>query len=143
MSEVEITVMPEYQASADTLPLTTSVFLKYEATPATRVQIPAEKGTKIGALVPYALANGTYFVALSDEKDGLVMIQPLNCVMDTRQISDEAINGAGGYVMLMQSWLPYGVAVDGADSRQPTPIQVKNTVGTLGALVVGESSEIQ
>lgn len=132
MSEETQTYQPK--TTTETLPLTASVFLKYEATPATRVQVPAEKGTKIGALVPYALANGTYFVALSDEKDGLVMIQPLNCVMDTRQISDEAITGAGGYVMLMQSWLPYGVAVDGADSRLPTPIQVKNTVETLGAL---------
>lgn len=112
------------KTTAETLPLTASVFLKYEATPATRVWVPAEKGAKIGQLIPYALALNTHFVALTDEKDGKVMIQPLNCVMDTRHISDEEINKAGGYEALMKAWFAYGVAVDGADRRMPAQITV-------------------
>ena len=109
-----------YQAktTTETLSLTASAFLKYEATPATRAQVPATKGTKLGQLVQYALANNVRFVALTDEKDGKVMIQPLNCVMDTRHIATEEITQAGGYEILVKAWLTYGVAVDGADSRQ-------------------------
>lgn len=120
MSE-ETQVAPA-KTTTETLPLTASAFLKYEATPATRVQVPATKGTKIGQLVQYALANNVHFVALTDEKDGKVMIQPLNCVMDTRHISDEEINKAGGYEALMKAWFAYGVAVDGADKRMPANI---------------------
>lgn len=111
--------MNQAKTTVETLPLTASVFLKYEATPATRVLVPAIKGTKIGQLVPYALANNVHFVALSDEKDGNVMIQPLNCVIDTRQIADEEIDKAGNYQELMKAWLPYGVSVSGDDSRMP------------------------
>ncbi|MCG7658186.1 hypothetical protein MHM91_00295 [Neisseriaceae bacterium CCUG 44465] len=46
------------------------------------------------------------------------MIQPLNCVMDTRHIATEEITKAGGYEILVKAWLTYGVAVDDADSRQ-------------------------
>lgn len=116
MSEEAQTYQPK--TTTETLPLTASVFLKYEATPATRVQVPATKGTKIGQLVQYALANNVHFVALSDEKDGKVIIQPLNCVMDTRQIADTEITKAGGYEAMMKAWLAYGVSVDDGDSRK-------------------------
>ena len=43
--------MTDIKTQAETLPLTADAFLKWEATPLTRVSIPAQKGTKTGQLV--------------------------------------------------------------------------------------------
>lgn len=59
-----------------------SDFLKYEATPLTRVAVPAAKGTKIGTFVDYPARTGKQLIALSDEAGGEVTVQPHNCVID-------------------------------------------------------------
>lgn len=100
------------------LPQGVGRILKWEATSATRVRVPAAKGTKQGALVTYARANKSYFIALTDEQDGMVLIQPLNCVVDTRLVPDSELSKVNlTYVKLQEMMLQYGVAVDGADPR--------------------------
>lgn len=59
-----------------------SDFLKYEATPLTRVSVAAEEGTKIGTFVDYPARSGKKLIALSDESGGTVIVQPHNCVVD-------------------------------------------------------------
>lgn len=58
-----------------------SDFLKYEATPQTRVAVAADAGTKAGKFVEYPL-RGKKLLALTDEADGKVIIQPFNCIID-------------------------------------------------------------
>lgn len=55
--------------------------LKYEATALTRVKVAAEKGTKAGTWVNFAL-RGDKLAALTDEADGHVVVQPHNCIID-------------------------------------------------------------
>lgn len=69
-----------------------SDFLKYEATPLTRVAIDAPKGTKAGAFVSWPFRNGGKLLALTDEADGKVIVQPHNCIINLDQCSDGAIH---------------------------------------------------
>ena len=62
-----------------------AAFLKYEATPLTRVSIAAPKGTKMGSFVAYPLRDNKKLLALSDEVDGKVWVQPHNCVLALSQ----------------------------------------------------------
>ena len=68
-----------------------SDFLKYEATPLTRVKIDASQGTKAGTFVEWTLRNGVKLLALTDEADGKVIVQPHNCIINLNQCSDAAI----------------------------------------------------
>lgn len=60
--------------------------LKYEATPMTRISVSAPAGTKAGAAVavPYKSRSSDpiVLIALTDEKEGTVLVQPHNCVID-------------------------------------------------------------
>ena len=47
-----------------------SDFLKYEATPLTRVAIAASQGTKAGTFVKFPLRSEFKLLALTDEADG-------------------------------------------------------------------------
>lgn len=78
-----------------TLGYATGDFLKWEATPLTRIAVPAAAGTKVGALVEYPL-RGKHLVALTNESDGLVVVQPHNCVIDLTLVSAADINTALG-----------------------------------------------
>lgn len=70
-----------------------SDFLKYEATPQTRVAVAADTGTKAGKFVEYPL-RGKKLVALTDEADGKVIVQPLNCIIDLSKVADADIKTA-------------------------------------------------
>lgn len=70
-----------------------SDFLKYEATPQTRVAVAATVGTKAGKFVEYPL-RGKKLVALTDEADGKVIVQPLNCVIDLSKVADADVKAA-------------------------------------------------
>ena len=78
-----------------TLGPTISDFLKWDATRLTRTTVPAATGTKAGALVTFALRDMP-LVALTDESDGQVVVQPHNCIIDLSLISEAAINTALG-----------------------------------------------
>lgn len=60
--------------------LTIGDILKSEADPNSRIAIPAPVGTKTGQLVKYAERN-EHLIALTDETNGEVLVQPHNCVM--------------------------------------------------------------
>lgn len=64
----------------ETLPTTTGEILHYEATSMTRELVPASSGLKAGQLVEFPL-RGKKLVALTDEVDGKVQVQPHNCVI--------------------------------------------------------------
>ena len=67
----------------ETLGMNTSDILKYEATQLTRVKVKVAEDTKAGSWVDFSL-RGTKLVALTDEQDGYVLIQPHNCVVDLK-----------------------------------------------------------
>lgn len=68
-----------------------SDFLKYEATPLTRVAIAAPQGTKAGTFVSWAFRGSLKLLALTDEADGKVIVQPYNCIINLDRCSDDAI----------------------------------------------------
>lgn len=70
--------------------ITISDVLKSEADPLSRIAITAPKGTKIAQLVKYEVRK-RYLVALSDEKDGKVLVQPHNCVINLDVVSEADI----------------------------------------------------
>nr|DAT03237.1 MAG TPA: hypothetical protein [Caudoviricetes sp.] len=111
--------MTEYtvKSRSETLGATLDDILKYEATPLTRVAVAAPKGTKRGALVEYTGvvdAATCQFVALTDEADGKVLIQPVNCVVDVRYVSATAVQAAhtdlNGW---RKACLPFGIVLQG------------------------------
>lgn len=63
--------------------------LKWEATPLTRISVPAPTGTKAGAVVDFP-PRGTKLVALADEDGGTVWVQPYNCVIDLTYVRADA-----------------------------------------------------
>lgn len=69
--------------------------LKWEATPLTRVEVDAPKGTKAGALVNYPLRNKK-LVVLTDEADGKVIVQPHNCIINAEFLKASEISTAFG-----------------------------------------------
>ncbi len=109
-----------------------SDFLKWESTPLTRTTVPAAIGTKAGAFVLYPLRD-VALIALTDESDGKVVIQPHNCIMDLSLISEDAIETAyqttedeTATVQTMSKLLdPYGIVFVG------TPISSTET-GPVG-----------
>lgn len=54
--------------------------LKSEADPSNRIAIPAATGTKAGQLVKYAERN-EHLIALTDEVNDEVLVQPHNCTI--------------------------------------------------------------
>lgn len=69
--------------------------LKWEATYQTRVAVPAPAGTKAGALVDYPL-RAKKLVALTNEDNGAVVVQPHNCIIDLSTIRAADISTALG-----------------------------------------------
>lgn len=60
--------------------LSHATIVHWEATSMTRESVPATTGLKAGQLVDYPLRNQK-LVALTDEYDGKVQVQPHNCVI--------------------------------------------------------------
>ncbi len=54
--------------------------LKSEADSSNRIAIPATDGTKTGQMVKYTERN-EYLIALTDETNGEVLVQPHNCTV--------------------------------------------------------------
>lgn len=71
--------------------LTIGDILKSEADPNNRISIPAPAGTKTGQPVKYAARN-EYLLALTDEVNGEVLVQPHNCVMNLAPIMQADID---------------------------------------------------
>ena len=78
----------------ETLPHTPSDFLKWEATNQTRVAVAASPGTKAGTFVAYPARAGKKLLALTDEQDGKVLVQPHNCIIDLSLVPEAAVNAA-------------------------------------------------
>lgn len=98
--------------------------LKWEASHMTRVAVAALAGTKAGALVGFPLRNHEPLVALTDEADGTVVVQPHNCVIDLSLVSAAAIDRAlGGTAEAPQTVHDLAVAGDNYGIvYQSTPI---------------------
>lgn len=70
-------------------------YLKWEASYQTREAVPAPVGTKAGTFVDYPL-RGKKLVAISDEHNGQVLVQPHNCIIDVSLLSAAVISAALG-----------------------------------------------
>nr|DAS54062.1 MAG TPA: hypothetical protein [Caudoviricetes sp.] len=101
----------------ETLRPVTGAFLKYEATPLTRVAVTAPKGTKAGTFVDAPLRDGKKLLALTDEADGKVLVQPHNCVIDLSLVKASDVNAAastgGNLDGLKKDGDPYGIVYQG------------------------------
>lgn len=109
----------EYQVKSNpqTMPPPLSAYLKWENTHKTRQMVDAPKGTKMGTFVDYPV-RGKKYIALSDEKDGKVMIQPHNCVIDLSLITESAINAARTSLAAMKSEdNAFGIVYQGTPSK--------------------------
>lgn len=65
----------------EVLGLKVSDILIAEVSSITRIEVPATTGLKAGQLVDYPL-RGQKLVALTDERNGTVQIQPHNCIIN-------------------------------------------------------------
>lgn len=74
----------------DTTLTFTADILKGEALPLSRVVVPAAQGTKKGTPVKYPLRD-KYLLALTDEVNGEVVIQPHNCVINLDGVQKSAL----------------------------------------------------
>lgn len=113
----------EYQVKSNpqTMPLPLSAYLKWENTPHTRQTIAAPKGTKMGEFVDYA-PYGTKLLALSDEHDGKVMVQPKDCIIEYSNLSEKAIAQVGDWQTLVNTAVNYGIVYRNA------PVQAVNAL---------------
>ena len=86
--------MSDPKTTAETLGRVVGDFLKWEVTPLTRAKVAAAKGTKAGTFVDYAPRAGKKLLALTDEQDGIVIVQPHNCIIDLTLVADAAVKAA-------------------------------------------------
>lgn len=108
-----------------TLPKVLSALLKYEQTPETRVTVPAAVGTKAGQFVDYPPREGKKLVALSDEQNGVVVVQPFNCVIDASMLdlaeARAAASTEGTFEGLQKDGDPFGIMYVGLPQDNSTP----------------------
>lgn len=103
------------KAKTEILGPSISDFLEYEATPFTRVAIAASQGTKAGTFVNFPLRSELKLLALTDEADGKVIVQPHNCIINLNQCSDDAIRAGASkssgnvFEQLNKDGDPYGI----------------------------------
>lgn len=99
--------------SKNSLPRILGALLLYEQTPETRTLVAAPVGTKAGQFVDYLPREGKKLVALSDEQNGKVVVQPFNCVINAELLDlDEARAAAsteGTFEGLQKDGDPYGI----------------------------------
>ncbi len=93
------------KSNPQTMPYPLSAYLKWENSPHTRQVIDAPAGTKMGEFVDYE-PYGSKLLALSDEQNGKVMVQPQDCIIEyikplggTKPIAFFGVNGALRYTM--------------------------------------------
>lgn len=110
--------MSEQKTNPQTLGPSTSDYLKWEATHLTRVAVAADAGTKAGTFVNYPARSGKKLLALTDEQDGKVLVQPHNCIIDLSLVSDAAVKAAassgGNLAGLQADGDPYGIVYIGS-----------------------------
>lgn len=87
-------------------PITIGDILKSEADRNSRVAITAPEGTKIGQPVLYE-PRGEYLIALSDEENGKVLVQPWNCVIYLEPIAQASLEA---------------ISIDGEEEEDATPL---------------------
>ncbi|MCP1659337.1 oxaloacetate decarboxylase alpha chain [Neisseria perflava] len=90
------------KSNPQALGLLVSDILQWEATPLTRVIVTASEGLKAGEFVEYGLRSKKY-VALTDENNGTVIIQPHNCIINLNVLSSAAITAARTDLNTMQT----------------------------------------
>ena len=96
------------KAKTEILGPVVSDFLKYEATPLTRVAVAADAGTKAGSFVTYPLRKKK-LVALTDESDGKVIVQPFNCIIECKDILIQAKAAFGSDADMKKEGDAYGI----------------------------------
>lgn len=106
----------------ETLGVNTGDILKYEATQLTRVKVKAAEGTKAGSWVDFSL-RGAKLVALTDEQDGYVLVQPHNCIIDLKYCAkpknlDEILQ-QGDRCGIRYFWVPTAQGQSPAVSPKP------------------------
>ncbi len=90
--------------------LTIGDILKSEADWHSREAIPATTGTKIGQLVEHPLRKEP-LVALSDEINGKVLVQPHNCVIFLDNIDTASLGayvGSNGEHVILETLIAQG-----------------------------------
>lgn len=105
--------------------------LKSEADRLSRVAIAAPVDTKIGQPVLFE-PRGQYLIALSDETQGEVLVQPHNCVIYLNSVDPDAV--AATLITIVD---PEGV--DGATIEAPLDAATLKAQGdTYGIKYIGE-----
>ena len=83
--------------------------------------VSAAKGTKAGTFVDYPLREGKKLLALTDEQDGKVVVQPHNCVINLALVAESAVNAAastgGNLAGLQKDGDPYGIVYQGTPTK--------------------------
>ncbi|WP_185711691.1 hypothetical protein [Conchiformibius steedae] len=147
--------------SKNSLPRILGALLLYEQTPETRTLVAAPVGTKAGQFVDYLPREGKKLVALSDEQNGKVVVQPFNCVINAELLDlDEARAAAsteGTFEGLQKDGDPYGIMYANApldkvtnigpdepitkDNPPPEPIVTDGSPPAHGERADGESAQ--
>lgn len=97
------------KSNPQTMPYPLGAYLKWENSPHTRELIDAPQGTKMGDIVDYE-PRGSKLIALSDEQNGKVMVQPHQCVIELASVDPKklAIGNEGLQALIMRNEA-YGV----------------------------------
>ena len=113
----------------ETLGVNTGDILKYEATQLTRVKVKAAEGTKAGSWVDFSL-RGAKLVALTDEQDGYVLVQPHNCIIDLKYCAKPK-----NLDEILQQGDRCGIRYFGVPTAQPEPPQPTEPPAPMKPLV--------
>lgn len=109
------------KSKPETLGRVSGDYIKYEATQLTRVAVAAAKGTKAGTFVDYPARTGKKLLALTDEQEGTVLVQPHNCIIDLTFVAETAVNAAastgGNLDGLKADGDPYGIVYTGTPHK--------------------------
>lgn len=112
------------KSNPQTMPFPLSAYLKWENTNHTRQMVDAPTGTKMGEFVDYAPYN-SQLLALSDEQDGKVMVQPKDCVIEYDNLSEKAIAQVSDWQALVNVAVNHGIVYRNA------PVTPVNVIGLI------------
>lgn len=105
--------MSEQKTNPQTLGASIGDYLKWEATHLTRVAVTAGAGTKAGTFVDYPARSGKKLLALTDEQDGKVLVQPHNCIIDLSLVPEAAASSGESLAGLQADGDSYGIVYIG------------------------------